>query len=238
MAPITNTTAMIKVQHQHKLTDIRLWQLISPTLPIGAYAYSQGLETAVHETWVNSDKQTLHWLSGILEHTMAHLDIPILARLYQAWQQSNETQLEVWNAYVLASREGAELQAEDIHLGSALARLLIELGLDQAHSWRQREDTSYLTMLALAASHWQIGLPQLCNGYLWSWAENQVAAAIKLIPLGQTQGQLILSELIPLIEQVTLTGLHITDDEIGNSLPGVAMASGLHENQYARLFRS
>ena len=70
------------------------------------------------------------------------------------------------------------------------------------------------------------------------WAENQVLAAIKLIPLGQTAGQKILSSVIKIIPDQVLTGLSLNDEEIGYTAPGQAIASALHETQYTRLFRS
>lgn len=220
------------------LANLRLWQLISPALPIGAYAWSQGLETAVDRQWVKNEDDTFQWLHGIIQNALTRLDIPVLARLYDAWHEQDEQKLEYWNAYILACRESAELKAEDSHLGGALARLLTDLNLPHAQQWRKRQESSYLTLFALAAWHWHIPLTELCRGYLWSWCENQVAAAIKLVPLGQTQGQAILSRLIPLIAEQAQTGLQYDDEQIGCSLPGLVMASALHENQYSRLFRS
>jgi urease accessory protein len=75
-------------------------------------------------------------------------------------------------------------------------------------------------------------------GYLWAWTENQVASAIKLVPLGQTSGQRILSAAIELIPQWVESGLTLADEDIGALTPGLAIASALHETQYTRLFRS
>ena len=91
---------------------------------------------------------------------------------------------------------------------------------------------------ALGISYWGIPLENAINAYLFSWSENQILAAIKLIPLGQTSGQRILSKAIEKIPKITKMGLSLKDDEIGSSSPGQSVASALHEIQYSRLFRS
>ena len=81
-------------------------------------------------------------------------------------------------------------------------------------------------------------MDQAAAGYLWMIAENQVMAAVKLVPLGQTAGQRILMELADIIETAAATGLALADEEIGFATPGLAMAGALHESQYTRLFQS
>ena len=76
------------------------------------------------------------------------------------------------------------------------------------------------------------------QGFGWSWLENQVAAAIKLVPLGQTDGQRLQIRLMPVLEEVVTLAMALSDDEIGAGLPGLAVASARHETQYSRLFRS
>jgi urease accessory protein len=93
-------------------------------------------------------------------------------------------------------------------------------------------------MYALAAVQWDVPNEEALTGYLWSWCESQVAAAIKLVPLGQTSGQRILLSLGSMIPEWIHTAQNLVDDEVGASLPGLARASSLHESQYCRLFRS
>ena len=224
--------------NKSSLANLRLWQLISPALPVGAYAYSQGLEYAIDAGWLKSEADVYDWINGQLTHNLAHLDIPILARLHQAWMDDDQTKIDHWTAYILASREAAELRAEDQNIGRALATVLNQLQLPQAQRYLQSEQAAFVTMLSLAATHWQIELPDLCHGYLWMWSENQVAAAIKLVPLGQTQGQKMLLKLADAIPAAVQTGLRLSDDELGMSAPGLGIASALHESQYSRLFRS
>lgn len=220
------------------VASLRLWQLISPALPVGAYAYSTGLENAVEVGWITDEKSASDWITGQLQHNLSALDVPVLNRLYQAWQTNDSTRAEHWSRFLLASRESGELLAEDRHLGSALARLLPELGIESAREWQDTNFSSFAAMFALAAAHWQVPVAEAVQGYLWAWCENQVAAAIKLIPLGQTAGQRILSQVTQQVPTAVNHGLMLEDDDIGAVAPGVAMASARHETQYSRMFRS
>ena len=76
------------------------------------------------------------------------------------------------------------------------------------------------------------------QGLCWSWLENQVSAAIKLIPLGQTDGQRLLGDLMPDVVRAVETALGLGDEDMGRSLPGLALLSAQHEEQYSRLFGS
>lgn len=229
---------MTKPSDDNSLRSLRLWQLISPTLPIGAYAYSQGLEYAIENAWIKDEASTQAWLQGILKHTLARLDLPVLIRLYHAWQANMIDTVDHWNRFLLANRESSELLAEDLHLGQALCIILTDLSVAPAQQWHKQTKTSYATMFALGTSHWNINLTDALHGYCWAWSENQVAAAIKLIPLGQSAGQRILSQLLPSIAQAAALALTLGDDDIGVATQGLAIASALHETQYSRLFRS
>lgn len=220
------------------LASLRLWQLISPALPVGAYAYSQGLEYAVSEEWVADEASALEWIEGVAANSIMTLDLPVMQRMYRAWQQDDEAQVVHWSRFLAVSRESSEILAEDNHLGKSLARLLGDLDLEQAAAWRFKQESNFPAMFSLAASHWEIEVQQAMAGYLWAWCENQVAAAIKIVPLGQTAGQRLLSMLILKIPVWVEQAMAIEDDDIGVLCPGVAIASAHHETQYSRLFRS
>ncbi len=221
-----------------KLPLLRLLQLASPTLPVGAFAYSQGLETAVERGWVTDETSAGAWIGGLLEHSLRPQDIPALARLYRAWETGDEHAVRRWNGWLYACRESRELQDEDRHLGAALARLLADLELPEAAPWRKARRVCFATPFSLAAARWGIPLRETATGYVWAWAENQIAAATKLVPLGQTAGQRLLSGMLEPLDQVVDRGLALADADMGGALPGLALAGGLHEVQYSRLFRS
>ncbi|MCK5811225.1 MAG: urease accessory protein UreF [Cocleimonas sp.] len=217
---------------------LKLLQLSSPTLPVGAFAYSQGLESAVESGLLTNAETTQQWMEDNLRYSLQQTDVPIFVRLYQAWSDHNMQQVTQWNQMLRAQRETKELRNEDHQLGISLARLLFDLGLDEAEVWKRQEATCFLTLFTLAAVKWGINCEEACSGYLWSWLDNQIAAAIKLVPLGQTDGQKILSTSLQIIPDVVSAGLAIKTENIGASLPMLAILSAQHETQYSRLFRS
>ena len=234
----------IPTKHKCKLNwdrpreTLRLMQLCSPMLPVGAYAYSQGLEFAVSSGWIKDDNATSLWIHGLLENALANLDVPLLSRLHKAWLVNDKKNVLYWNDYLFASRDSAELQAEEVQLAHALARLLGDLGISEAVEWRENSRICFLTLFSLGIVHWKIPINDASWGYLWMWAENQVLAAIKLVPIGQTSGQKILSSVIEIIPKLVSTGLSLKDEDIGYTAPGQGIASALHETQYTRIFRS
>jgi urease accessory protein len=90
----------------------------------------------------------------------------------------------------------------------------------------------------IAARHWKISLEDLKQGYLWSWLENLVTAGVKLVPLGQTDGQLALLNVTQRFPEVINQARKIEEWMIGSFTPSLSIASSLHETQYTRLFRS
>ncbi len=216
---------------------LKLMHLVSPALPVGAYAYSQGQEYAIDAQWVNNQAEVSDWIEGIMLYSMARLDLPCLVRLFDAWQHGDHKSVCYWNDYLHASRESAELLLEDEQLGMALARLLRSLDYEP-NELELLEKPSFAAMFALVGVRSEIPLRELQYGFVWSWLENQVAAATKLVPLGQTQAQQLLVELMPSIDEALDVARELNEDDIGAGLPALAIASALHERQYSRLFRS
>ncbi|CCE23460.1 urease accessory protein UreF [Methylotuvimicrobium alcaliphilum] len=220
------------------LALLRLLQLVSPGLPIGMYSYSQGFEGAVEDGLIKNDADAEEWLSGMLVNSLQYIDLPILVRLHTAWQSRDFDNVSRWSQVLKAYRETAELRFEDKQTGQALARLLTDLNIDEARDWRRRPDATLAALFALAAVQWQITMRDALLGYVWSWLENQVVCAVKLVPLGQVAGQRLLGELARMLPAVVDQALLIADDDIGGSAFGLALASSRHEMQYSRLFRS
>ncbi len=216
-------------------------QLSSASLPVGGYSFSQGLEYAVDSDWITTSEQTYDWCQLLLDESIAVVDLPLLIRLLDAINNNDAEQFAYWNATVLACRETSELSLTETAMGSALVRLLDQLELDDLEFWKKafaEDDISFIAAFALAASHWQIEKKSALIGYCWSWLENQIAAATKLVPLGQTAAQKLLVKLGEQLPEVLDKAQKIQDNDIGASLPGLAMASAWHETQYSRLFRS
>lgn len=222
---------------------LRLMQLCSVNLPVGAYAFSQGLETAVDQSWLRDLDDTFDWLREQLNQSIARCDLPVLRRQLYALQANDLEQYCHWNEFVLACRESSELRLTDSATGKALIRVLRGLDVDlngdgPDFSAITKNDISFVSAFALAANHWHISDEDACLGYSWAWLENQVAAATKLVPLGQTQSQQLLQKLQPHLVAAVEQSRQCADQDIGASMPALAIASCWHEQQYSRLFRS
>jgi urease accessory protein len=226
---------------------LRLLHLASPALPIGAFHFSQGLEYAVEAGWVRDEPSALEWIGGIAEASVATLDLPVLARLHAAWTACDAEAVMRWNAFLIACRETEELRAEDRHLGAALFRVLSELELKtelfpldppRSASPRSPQGVAHATAFAFACASWGIDAGSTLQTYLWAWIENQVLAAVKLVPLGQSAAQRMLHALASRIPRSVERAHKLTDSDIGISTALSAVASGRHEAQYSRLFRS
>lgn len=214
---------------------LRLLHLSSAGLPVGAYAFSHGLEYAIEATWLNNDAEIESWLSMQLRFSLASLDLPVLLRLERALMVKDTDTVRYWNALILASRETRELQLTDTATGLALQKLLPEFDVPLVD---MRGPISFVTAFAQAARHWQISSHMASLGFCWSWIENQVNAATKLLPMGQTQAQRMMHSLQTQVPAAINAAVCVKDDDIGASLPALSLASMHHETQYSRLFRS
>jgi urease accessory protein len=202
----------------------RLLQLASPTLPVGAYSYSQGLESAIDAGYVRDAGTAQEWIGDVLELSVARMEAQVLrAQIASPTQERND--------FFLATRETAELRAETLQMGQALAKLLHNINVPVCV-----EGPAYPTAFALAVRHWNIDPHDAVVAYLWSWLENQVMAAIKAVPLGQTAGQKMLLSLADRLD--ALADLQLAETAWTNFTPGLAYLSSRHETQYSRLFRS
>lgn len=220
-------------------TDIsllRLLQLSSVGLPVGGFAFSQGMEYAIDQGWVKNKAEVSDWIGLQLQQSVARIDLPVLQRCMAAAKQNDTERLLELNDLILACRETKELSLNDTAMGEALFRLLGSLHIETP--FKRLDQMSFVTLFAIAASHWNLKADLASLGFAWSWLENQIAAATKLVPLGQTQAQELLGELQTDIRQAIAMSLTIEEDRIGAGLPAIAIASAQHETQYSRLFRS
>ena len=225
------TTATIPITSMTTSAEslARLLQLASPTLPVGAYSYSGGLEAAVEAGIVRDAQSAECWIGGVLAHSVARMEAPVLWRM-----MSEDADVKRWNEFFLASRETAELRAETVQMGYSLARLLKDLGVGAI----EVEEPSFPAAFAFAVCSWKIDRRAALQAYLWAWLENQAMAAVKSVPLGQTEAQRMLLSLGSKLDGTAAQASALEDDDLFNFAPGLAILSARHETQYSRLFRS
>ena len=218
---------------------LALLQLTSPALPIGAYSYSEGLETLVDQSLITSAAELQTWLTESLTTGSIGIEAAIVIRAYRAWTTGDQSQVIYWNHWLSATRETAELQQQNWQMGRSLLKLLRDLYPDHDWSgWAMTENWNIAIVFALAAGLAEIDEYTAVLGYLHSWASNLVSAGVKLIPLGQTAGQKLMLQMAEVITISADRSLTLPDDQLFSCSWGLAIASMTHETQYSRLFRS
>jgi urease accessory protein len=220
------------------MIDLRLLQLASPSLPVGAYSYSQGLEAAVEAGTVHDALSAARWIGEVFELAVRTMEAPAFLRLAAAWEAADMGEVRRWNDEFIASRETSELRAETLQMGHSLRLLLRDLGVGEAAALEAIDEVAFPTAFAFAAAAWRIDAREALAAYLFAWIENQVLAALKCVPLGQTDGQRVLLDLSQRIGPAVAFAATVGDDELSNLAPGLALASARHETQYSRIFRS
>jgi urease accessory protein len=220
----------------------RLLQLASPALPVGAYTYSQGLEWAVESGIIRDEATAGRWIADLMQHGIGHYEAPLVPALMAAWSATDSAEITRLIDEFLASRESAELRAETAQMGFSLNRLVRDLRDPALASLEVAlaglPEIAFPTAWAGIAAAWQIEPAAAVTAYLWSWAENQVMAALKAVPLGQASGQRLLAELGGSIPAIAAAALELPEAEWSNFTPAFAIACARHETQYSRLFRS
>jgi urease accessory protein len=217
----------------------RLLWLASPALPIGAYAYSRGLEQAAARGDVSDEVSLGAWIAGVLGHQVATLDAPVMLRARRAAADEDWAAVEHWSEFLCANRESAEFALEDAQLGGSLCRLLEGLGVASvARLGSLGARVGHAVAFGVACAHFSIAQEGAVAAYLFSFVENQLGAALKCLRLGQSAGQRVLARLIGEIDALVPEVLNRADEALGAFAPGLALVSALHETQYSRLFRS
>jgi urease accessory protein len=244
---MTMNIHMITFMHTDIVTKMsstslsRLLQLASPMLPVGAYSYSQGLEWAIDSGEVIDIESSKQWIGDVLSIYYANFELPVLLRLYKAWQQMDGPQIHYWDEYYQAGRDSSEALAETRQMAYSLLRLQRDLD-----TWPPQivllsgslQQPAFPTIYSVSALCWEIALDDMLHAYAWSFLENQVSAVMKTVPLGQVAGQRILSELAMTLPALVDQAIQLPDDDIQNFCPALSIAGCRHETQYSRLFRS
>ncbi|HEU0200849.1 MAG TPA: urease accessory protein UreF [Burkholderiaceae bacterium] len=212
--------------------------LASPALPVGGFAYSQGLEKAIEDGVVIDAATAQRWIEDLLLLVVARFEAPLWLRAFDACAARDEVRLHMLNAELHAARETAELRAETRQMGASLVQLFPALGLPPWPAARGRAPITFAVAFAAACVGLQVDRETGLAAYLWAWIENQVLVAMKTVPLGQQAGQAILIALHPAVLHAVETASALGDADLGSAPVGYALASVAHETMYSRLFRS
>jgi urease accessory protein len=217
-----------------------LLQLASPSLPVGAYTYSQGLESAIEKGIIKDEHSARVWITEFLG-IAGDFEAPILWRLLNAFSARDTAAATYWTELFVASRDTAEFRAETIQMGYSLAKLVGDLKIadgDLQAILASQPEIPLPTAYACAAEALAVPQEEALLGMLFSMVENQVLVCVKSVPLGQVSGQRLLLSLHPMLEATALRARALEDDELSNWSPGLSLFSMQHETQYCRVYRS
>lgn len=219
-----------------------LLQLCNSSLPLGAYSYSEGLETLVEKKLIIDSQGLKDWLLNELKYGSIRVESAMIVRSYHSYQQKKLEDLLYWNNWFSASRETAELRQQSCQMGKSLLRLINSFEPDdlflQTVINNLKSSGNYSIVFGVITAHWQIEIENVLLGYLHNWVNNLVNVGVKLIPLGQTEGQKLLLNFNQEITQQLTNILSLKDDELSSCSWGLTLASMSHEQLYSRLFRS
>jgi urease accessory protein len=218
---------------------LRLLQLSNSALPVGAYSYSEGLETLIDRQIIKDTNDLKSWLIQELKYGAIRIETAVMNRAFEVVKKGDLSGLKYLNNWLSAARETEELRQQSWQMGYSLLKLIeqIEPGTSNLVAGCEYP-CNYAVAFGAIASYWQIDLTAATLAYLQSWALNLINAAVKLIPLGQTTGQKLLLDLNSSITTATEEILNLKDDDLCNCGWGLSLASMNHETLYSRLFRS
>lgn len=219
---------------------MQLMWLASPALPIGGFSYSECLEAAVESSRAATELEASVWLVDQLHLSLSRSELPAVAQAITAWREDDMARISALNAWVLQTRESAELRAQTEQMGKSLLEWLKNhtTATPAQIAALAAQEPTYPVAFALAASATQAPLRECLLAYAFGWAENMMQAAIKSVPLGQSAGQRILSAITAEIPAAVDHALSLTDETRQAFAPMLAILSSQHEVQYSRLFRS
>ena len=223
--------------------QLALLQLASPALPVGAFSYSEAIESLVETGRVRSAVDLTNWLRQELRVGSIRLETAALLKALGAIERGDDRELCAWNDWISALRETEELRLQSWQMGRSLLTLAQDLEPPLIQPGVQNlEPLNYAIALAGLAVHWQLSPADTLLVYLQSWASNLVSAGVRAIPIGQTQGQQILVNLRVDLAQAVDRCQKMVESEDDRSWFacgwGLSIASMTHETQYSRLFRS
>jgi urease accessory protein len=241
------TPNIIMFSHAQPLTPFGLLKLqswLSPSFPTGAYSYSHGLEWVVDAGQIYDRESLVNWLTADLSYGSGRNEAILFA---VAWRRSvDDDQVGLFEIAELAAalRGTSELALESSQPAGACLATLRRVWPDQildslAHALRERDVSPALAVvLGTRAAASDIPLTLALPAFLQSYVANWVTAAVKLIPLGQTDGQLAIAELEDAVLAASARAHEADIEALGSAALMVDLASMAHETQYTRLFRS
>jgi urease accessory protein len=216
----------------------RLLAWLSPAYPIGAFSYSHGIETAVEQGLIKDRASLVAWLTSVLADGTGRVDGALFAAAWRAAHARDWRRFDTIAERAAAWRGTAEMALEARQQGTSFL-VITRAAWPHPDMAAAGDELALPVAVALAAAVHAIALDDALAGYLHAFTANMISAAVRLVPLGQTDGQIALADLEPAVRNAVEAALTVTDlDEVGTATPLLDWCSLRHETQYTRLFRS
>ena len=222
--------------------QLEFLQLLSPSLPVGAFSYSEGLEWLVQNKKVNNETTLFNWIESELSRgqiTIEASSISYIMKDLVDWKNNRDVQhkfvIEEWNSWLSSLRDSPDVRSQQTQMGESLLQLLIDLD----HPLPENEKKFIWPIAwAWAGVCWDIPPIDLVEGFLYSWVANQLSAALRLLSLGPTTAQKLQKKSLLIIKSQANYLSQQNPKEIWISDVGAIMAQQSHVELYSRLFRS
>ncbi|MEI2736961.1 MAG: urease accessory protein UreF [Rhodoblastus sp.] len=221
--------------------DILLTIWLSPAFPVGAFAYSHGLEWATEAGDVRDEATLVAWLSDLVEHGGARTDAILLARSLRATAARDAETLRETNDLALALAPSSERRLETAQQGKSFHVAIAAAWSNATVEWASEllpGEIAYPIAVGVACGAHGIPVARACEAFALGFVANLVSAAVRLSVIGQTQGQRALAALAAPVAALGACAAQASLDDLGSAAFRSDIASMRHETQYSRLFRS
>lgn len=221
---------------------VKLMTWLSPAFPVGAFTYSHGLEWAIEDGTVRTRDDLVAWIGDVLRHGAGRSDAVLLARAWRETTAGRAADLRVTAELAYALQPSKERRLEAGAQGKAFVGAVDATwsapSLAALAAAMQPTPVAYAVAVGVAGADHAIPLPMLAEAFLSAFAANLVSAAVRAVPLGQTDGQRVIRDLLPVVSAIAAEALAADPDDVGGAALRADIASMKHETQYTRLFRS
>jgi urease accessory protein len=239
--------AIIMSEEQYRVLApalLRLQSWLSPAFPTGSYSYSHGLEWAVEAGHICDGKSLVDWLEADLCHGSGRNEAIFFSEAWRCAVSDDRAKLLEVAEIAAAFRGTSELALESSQQAAACLATLRQVWPDRLLDWLSKTlcehhvHAALSVVLGIRAARQGIPTGLALPAFLQSYVANLVTAGVRLIPLGQTDGQLAIAELEEAVLAATAQAEKATFDDLGSAAFAVDLCSMAHETQYTRLFRS
>lgn len=213
----------------------------SPSYPIGSYAYSHGLEYAVEEGLVKDPQTLLVWIRDLLFFGTGYNDSIIINSIYDSVANDNCVEFDYISQIANAIKPTKEIALESYQQGVSFKNILMDVYSNSNLTFylnRLDDCITYPSVVGVAGGIFEVEKKLLLHSYLHAFTSNILSAALRIMPIGQTEIQKIIFQMKGNVEEMTNKSLGLSLSDLGSSVFISDWASSKHQNQYTRLFRS